>query len=259
MFLGVKPGFSTPGLITTTFESAELSKLAANAMLAARVSFMNEIGTLAEKIGADIREVESILGSDPRIGPDHIHAGIGWGGYCLPKDVQMLITLQHDYGLKSEVVAATQAVNSQQPKLFVESIKRRYGVSAENASSHKLTLAVWGCAFKPATDDIRDSSAVNVIRQLLDCGFDINLYDPVAKFPDSSDQLEQYSSIIDTLDNVDGIVVLTDWKSIKDFYAKLAWPLVKQKIVFDGRGCLQASAWEELGFEFYGLGRKPVK
>ena len=243
-------------LIVMDIRSAELTKYAANAMLATRISFMNELANLAEKLGADIEAVRKGIGSDPRIGYDFLYAGAGYGGSCFPKDVKALIkTALDDAGIHLKVLNAVEAANDAQKHVLGEKVKARFG--ADLTGKH---FALWGLAFKANTDDMREATSREVIKDLLAAGATVTAYDPVAIaesrhcFPDEP-RLSYADNQIGALDNADALLIVTEWKEFRspDFAAikgKLKTPLV-----FDGRNLFEPAEMQRLGITYYGIGR----
>ena len=243
-------------LIVMDVRSAELTKYAANAMLATRISFMNELANLAEKLGADIEQVRKGIGSDPRIGYDFLYAGAGYGGSCFPKDVKALIkTAQDDAGINLRVLGAVEAANNEQKHVLGGKIKARFGDNL--AGKH---FALWGLAFKANTDDMREASSREVIKDLLAAGATVTAYDPVAMaeakhcFPDES-RLRYADSQTAALEGADALVIVTEWKEFRspDFDAiKVA---LKTPVIFDGRNMYDPKMVRALGFEYLPIGR----
>lgn len=243
--------------------SAELSKYAANGMLATRISFMNELANLAEKVGADIEHVRQGIGSDNRIGYEFLYAGTGYGGSCFPKDVQALVRIGHQHQTDLKILQSVQAVNNSQKIKLVEKIIKRYG--------HDLTgkvFAVWGLAFKPNTDDMREAPSRVIIRELLLRGASIQAYDPVANqtaqnsfnwdFNDKCEWLNRIKymkNMQQALVNADALVIITEWKAFKspDFY--LLKDVLNSPVIFDGRNLYEPEDMVAMGFEYYGIGR----
>lgn len=235
--------------------SAELTKYAANAMLASRISFMNELSGLAERVGADIEQVRRGIGSDPRIGTDFLYAGCGWGGSCLPKDVKALLRTGTDAGLDMDILGAVQRVNERQRQLLAARVVQRFG-----ADLHGLTFAVWGLAFKPGTDDMREAPSCTVIDELARRGATIRAFDPLA-MPRAREIWTGRGEVgfaADPLEAARGahaLLVLTEWREFRspDFEA-LREALV-EPVVFDGRNLWDPALLAELGFEYVGIGR----
>lgn len=230
---------------------AELAKYASNAMLAARISFMNELSRLCEKAGADIEYIRQAVGSDPRIGADFLNAGIGYGGSCLPKDIAALINFGNSIGCKMEMAKAIRKVNIEQHKRFVRGIVEHF------KGRRQARLAVWGLAFKAGTDDIRNSPAVYCIEELLKEGFKIRAYDPIASANVSrifKDRIAIFDDKYDILDGADALVILTDPSEFKKADIKLVSSWVK--VIFDGRNLFEPADLRQFGIEYHSVGRK---
>ncbi|TSA07687.1 MAG: UDP-glucose/GDP-mannose dehydrogenase family protein [Comamonadaceae bacterium] len=243
-------------LILMDIRSAELTKYAANAMLATRISFMNELANLAEKLGADIEHVRKGIGSDPRIGYDFLYAGAGYGGSCFPKDVRALInSARNDVGIELKVLGAVDAANQQQKHVLGAKVKTRFG--ADLSGKH---FALWGLAFKANTDDMREASSQTLINDLLAAGATITAYDPVAMgqsrnvFPDETG-LRYADSSIEALQDADALLIVTEWKEFKspDFPAIKA--ALKSPVIFDGRNLYDPPFVRGLGLEYFAIGR----
>ena len=243
-------------LIVMDIRSAELTKYAANAMLATRISFMNELANLAEKLGADIESVRKGIGSDPRIGYDFLYAGAGYGGSCFPKDVKALIkTARVNAGIDLKVLNAVEAANDAQQHVLAEKVKARFG--DDLAGRH---FGLWGLAFKANTDDMREATSREVIKDLLAAGATVTAYDPVAIaesrhcFPDEP-RLAYAESQAGALENADALVIVTEWKEFRspDFNAIKA--KLKTPVIFDGRNLFEPAEMRRLGITYYGIGR----
>ncbi|MEO7336459.1 MAG: nucleotide sugar dehydrogenase, partial [Caldimonas sp.] len=243
-------------LLQMSVRSAELCKYASNAMLATRISFINELANLAERLGADIEMVRQGIGSDPRIGYDFLYPGCGYGGSCFPKDVRALIrTARVDADLDLRILTAVEAANDLQKGVLATKVKRRFGESL-----HGRRFALWGLAFKPNTDDMREAPSRDVVRELLAAGAELTAYDPVAipearrVFADCSG-LSYADTPLNALQDADALVIVTEWKEFRnpDFAAIAA--SLRQPVVFDGRNLYQPSAMRERGFEYFPIGR----
>jgi UDPglucose 6-dehydrogenase len=238
-------------------KSAEFTKYAANAMLATRISFMNELALLAERVGVDIEQVRRGIGSDPRIGVQFLYSGAGYGGSCFPKDVKALVRTAADHGVDLKVLNAVEAANDRQKQLLVDKVVARFG--ADLAGRH---FALWGLAFKPNTDDMREAPSLVVIEALLQRGATVAAYDPVAQHETLralGGTLPAGLSLVDHADKAmvgaDALLLVTEWKEFRtpDFDAiKTA---LKQPVVFDGRNQYDPKLMQALGFEHYGIGR----
>jgi UDPglucose 6-dehydrogenase len=242
-------------LLVMDLRSAELTKYVANAMLATRISFMNEMAALAERVGADIEQVRLGIGSDPRIGSHFLYAGCGWGGSCLPKDVRALQRMGSEAGVPLPVLEAVQEVNQRQRRLLAERLVARLG---EQLHGHRI--AVWGLAFKPGTDDLREAPSLSLIDELLQRGATVCAFDPVA-MPGVAARWPGRQGLVlmdDPLAAVQGasaLLVVTEWREFRspDFAALKA--AMRQPLVLDGRNLYDPAAMKQLGFEHIGIGR----
>lgn len=243
-------------LIVMDIRSAELTKYAANAMLATRISFMNELANLAEKLGADIESVRKGIGSDPRIGYDFLYAGAGYGGSCFPKDVKALIkTAADDAGISLKVLTAVEEANDAQKHVLGQKIKARFGTNL--SGKH---FAIWGLAFKANTDDMREATSREVISDLLDAGATVTAYDPVAMteakhcFPDALG-LTYAESQSAALNNADALVIVTEWKEFRSPNFAALKTSLKSPVIFDGRNLYDPVQVRGMGFEYLAIGR----
>jgi len=245
-------------MVTMDVRSAELTKYAANAMLATKISFMNEMANIAERVGADIEHVRKGIGSDPRIGWHFIYPGAGYGGSCFPKDVQALAKTAAQYQYDSELLNAVEAVNEKQKGHLFELMERHYGGAA---ALRGKTIALWGLAFKPNTDDMREASSRRLLAQLWDAGANVRAYDPEAReeahriFGDRDD-LTLCDLRADTLvDGVDGLVVITEWKQFRNPDFDLLAERLRDRVIFDGRNLYEPADVEQHGLAYWGIGR----
>ena len=235
--------------------SAELTKYAANAMLATRISFMNELARLAEQVGADIELVRRGIGSDPRIGTHFLYAGTGYGGSCFPKDVKALVRTRHEYGIELRVLTAVEAANETQKRVLVDKVVARFGEDL-----HGRTFALWGLAFKPDTDDMRDAPSRVIIHELLKRGAAIRAYDPVAMdearriFGDLPG-LTLVNHQVEALQDADALLIATEWREFKSPDFEQIRARLKQALIFDGRNLFDPPQVRELAIEYYGIGR----
>ena len=243
-------------LILMDIRSAELTKYAANAMLATRISFMNELANLAEKLGADIESVRKGIGSDPRIGYDFLYAGAGYGGSCFPKDVKALIkTAADDAGLELKVLTAVEVANDAQKHVLGRKIKARFG--DDLSGKH---FALWGLAFKANTDDMREATSREVIKDLLAAGATVTAYDPEAMpaaqhcFPNEPG-LSYGANQTATLDHADALVIVTEWKEFRSPNFATLKAALKNPVIFDGRNMYDAKQVRGMGFEYLAIGR----
>ncbi|CAM3626451.1 UDP-glucose dehydrogenase family protein [Polynucleobacter brandtiae] len=244
-------------------KSAELTKYAANAMLATRISFMNELANLADLVGADIEAVRQGIGSDSRIGHGFLYSGTGYGGSCFPKDVLALSKTAIEYGRDLKILDAVEAVNQAQKYILVEKIEKRFG---KDLSGKKFAL--WGLAFKPNTDDMREAPSRVIIQELVKRGAHVVAHDPVAMpeakhcleldFAGNPDGLKRVSLIDDPMSAVEGcdaLVIVTEWKAFRSPDFDLMKAKLKSPIIFDGRNLYEPQAMQELGIEYQGIGR----
>ena len=233
-------------------KSAEMTKYVANAMLATKISFMNEIANICEKTGADIQSVRLGIGSDKRIGYNFIYAGCGYGGSCFPKDVKGLINTSLEHGYVPSILSMVDEVNESQKMVLVDKITDRFGNDLSN-----LTFGVWGLAFKPQTDDVRSAPSLTIISELLKRGAKINAYDPKAvenfKLEVDSDNIEYVNSKYDVLDDADALILITEWKEFRSLDLNELSKRLKQKVIFDGRNIYPKRIQDD-GFELYQIG-----
>ncbi len=242
-------------LLFMDVRSAELTKYAANAMLATKISFMNEIASIAERVGADIEAVRKGIGSDPRIGYHFIYPGCGYGGSCFPKDVKALTYTANANGYRAGVLEAVEAVNERQKMVLVEKVMHHYGPDLKG-----LQFAVWGLAFKPNTDDLREAPSLVVIDALLSRGAQVRAFDPVAmaeaeKVLPTNAGVELSGSLYDTVRDADGLLILTEWKQFRSPDFMLLKDSMKQPVIFDGRNIFNLDIVRAHGFSYYGIGR----
>jgi UDPglucose 6-dehydrogenase len=243
-------------LVLMDVRSAELTKYAANAMLATRISFMNELANLAEALGADIELVRSGIGSDPRIGSHFLYSGCGYGGSCFPKDVKALIKSASLHGSNLRVLTAVEEANNAQKHVLVGKIVERFG---EDLSGRRFAL--WGLAFKPNTEDMRDAPSRVIVAELLRRGATITAYDPVAMieaeriFGDEP-RLTFAGRPKSALDGADALVIVTEWKEFRSPDFEAMKTRLKQPVVFDGRNLYSPSMIRDMGIEYFSIGRQ---
>ena len=233
--------------------SAELTKYAANAMLATRISFMNDMAALCERVGADVDFVRKGMGADKRIGYPFLFPGVGYGGSCFPKDVKALVAKGREQGLELDLLRAVERTNERQKKVLVQKALKHFG------SLEGRTFAVWGLAFKPKTDDMREAPSVEVIEGLLAKGAKVAAHDPVAERTARrvlGDRIRYTTVPYEALEGADALFVVTEWNEFRhpDFERMKA--LMKSPVIFDGRNIYDPSRMRELGFTYMGLGRK---
>lgn len=251
-----KPYFmNNDNLIFMDIPSAEMTKYAANSMLATKISFMNEISNICERVGADVNKVRKGIGSDRRIGYSFIYPGCGYGGSCFPKDIQALIKTAGQYGYESKLLQSVEDVNKAQKQVLVEKVKRKFG---EDLSGK--TFAVWGLSFKPDTDDMRESPAITIINALTAAGAEIRAYDPKARkeaegfYLKGNDKVTYVESKYEALTGADALVLITEWKEFRspDFYEIAR--VLKNPVIFDGRNQYDAKRVAEYGIEYHQIG-----
>jgi len=234
--------------------SAEMTKYASNAMLALRISFMNELSHLCEKTGADIKQVRLGIGSDQRIGYQFLYAGAGYGGSCFPKDIRALSSIAKDQGIEMAILDAVEAVNMRQKHLLGKKILSYF--SSQGGVKGK-TVAVWGLAFKPDTDDIREAPSLALIAELLEQGALIRAYDPAA-MPNArkifGETIQYCKDEYDAAMHADAIALVTEWKQFRFTHFPKILPHLKQKVFFDGRNQYPLLEMQLLGFEYFGIG-----
>ena len=235
--------------------SAELTKYAANAMLATKISFMNEIANIAERVGADVELVRQGIGSDPRIGYHFIYPGAGYGGSCFPKDVQALERTARSYGYDARLLTAVEAVNLQQKTKLFELISRHF----DGAVAGK-TIALWGLAFKPNTDDMREASSRRLMEALWSAGAKVRAFDPQAReetlrLYGERDDLVLCEHAYDALEGADVLAIVTEWKAFRSADFQRIRATLREPVIFDGRNLYDPVAVEEAGLAYYGIGR----
>jgi UDPglucose 6-dehydrogenase len=235
--------------------SAEMTKYAANSFLAMKITFMNEIANLCEKVGANVDDIRKGIGTDTRIGKRFLFAGIGYGGSCFPKDVQALAKTSEDYGYDFRTLKSVMAVNEDQKKKLLPILKEYFG-----GELHGKTIAIWGLAFKPYTDDIREAPALENIRVLLDEGAKVTAYDPEAMenvkriLPEVTYCHTAYAA----LDDADALMIFTEWPQFRTPDFVKMGKLLKDKVVFDGRNLYELDQMRDHGFTYYSIGREAL-
>ncbi len=237
--------------------SSEMTKYAANSMLATRISFINDIANLCEILGADIDAVRKGIGSDPRIGNKFLYPGTGYGGSCFPKDVQALIHTADEKGYSLDILKAVEKVNNRQKSILFNKVKEHFSGDLKGKK-----FALWGLAFKPKTDDMREAPSLVIIEKLLEAGAEIVAYDPVAKVEAKrilGDKItlanDEYEACIDA----DAILLVTEWPEFRLPNFKVLGKLLKNKLIFDGRNIYDPAELNELKFSYYPIGRKSIK
>lgn len=234
--------------------SAEMTKYAANSMLATRISFMNDIANLCEKVGADVNMVRDGIGSDARIGRRFLYAGCGYGGSCFPKDVKALVKTADDNGYSMEVLKAVERVNERQKALLFTKLQNAFG----NISLNGHTVTLWGLAFKPETDDMRESTALVMIRLLSEAGCKIRVYDPIAMDECKrrvGDAVTYCRDMYDAVEGSEALLLLTEWKQFRLPDWQKVKDRMKRPLLIDGRNIFDAQEMKELGFDYHCIGR----
>lgn len=250
---------NTENFILMDIASAEMTKYAANSMLATKISFMNEISNICERVGADVNRVRRGIGSDHRIGFSFIYPGCGYGGSCFPKDVEALIRTAGENGYCSRLLQAVEDVNRDQKDVLVHKVKERFG---ENLVGR--TFAVWGLSFKPDTDDMRESPAITIIRGLTDAGAQVQAYDPKAVdearncYLRGNPGVTYCDSKYEALKDADALILVTEWKEFRspDFYE--IRKLLRTPVIFDGRNQYDGKRLGKYGLDYYQIGVRPV-
>jgi UDPglucose 6-dehydrogenase len=242
-------------LIVMDIRSAELTKYAANAMLATKISFMNELANLAERLGADIEKVRIGIGSDPRIGYSFIYPGTGYGGSCFPKDVRALIRSADEVGHEPEVLKAVESVNARQKEVLVEKMRRHFGERLEGR-----TVALWGLAFKPNTDDMREAPSRRLIERLLELGARVRAYDPVAgsearRLYGGRREFELAGNAYEAAERADALAIVTEWQEFRSPDFERLKQILKSPLIFDGRNLYDPAMVARFGLTYYAIGR----
>ncbi len=244
-------------MITMDIRSAEMTKYAANAMLATKISFMNEIANICEKVGADANQVRIGIGSDARIGYSFIYPGAGYGGSCFPKDVKALKKIAEEHGYKANLIQSVEDVNDAQKLVIAQKIVKRFGEDLTG-----LTFGLWGLAFKPGTDDMREAPAIYIVKELVKRGAKIQAYDPKAMeeaqvcYLKDVENVEYVGSKYEVLQNATALILLTEWKEFRSPDFQEIKTQLEQPVIFDGRNQYNAFGLEGKGFEYYQIGKK---
>ncbi|BBI60624.1 hypothetical protein HSBAA_19300 [Vreelandella sulfidaeris] len=245
-------------MIVMDVRSAELTKYAANCMLATKISFMNEMANLAERLGADIEAVRQGIGTDPRIGYHFIYPGVGYGGSCFPKDVQALVRTAENIGFDAKVLKAVEARNAEQKTTLFEKIHAHF-----NGALSGKTFALWGLAFKPNTDDMREAPSRVLMEALWAAGAKVQAFDPEAmeetqRLYGNRDDLTLCGTKETALNGADALVVVTEWQNFRALDFALIHTQLSQPTIFDGRNMHEPARMANKGFTYYSVGRKPL-
>lgn len=244
-------------IIFMDIPSAELTKYAANSMLATKISFMNDIANLCEIVGADVNSVRRGIGSDSRIGPKFIYPGVGYGGSCFPKDVKALIKTSDDNNYSLEILKAVEDVNDRQKLVLFTKLQQHF-----NNQLKGKKIAIWGLSFKPNTDDMREAPALIIIDELLKAGADVYAYDPVAIHECKrkiGDIINYGKDQYEIIDNADALLLVTEWNEFRVPKWKLMEEKMKNKLIFDGRNIYEPEEMKEWGWTYYSIGRNTIK
>ena len=241
-------------IIEMDISSSELSKYTANAFLASKISFMNEIANLCEKVGADIEMVRRAIGSDPRIGNQFLFAGLGYGGSCFPKDIKAIIKTAHKNNLKFNLLENVEEINLNQRTILTKKIIDHFKGKLKNKK-----FAIWGLSFKPNTDDMREAPSISIITELIKNGANVSAYDPVAMESAKlllPNKVEFGKNPIDILKDSDALIIVTEWGEFRNPDFNKIKKLLKEPIIFDGRNIYDPKKMDELKFTYYGIGRR---
>jgi len=239
-------------VIITNWETAELIKYANNTFLVTKISMINELANIAERVGADIKTIAKSLGADYRISPRFLNAGVGYGGSCFTKDVKALHHLAQQHGYNAKLVKEINELNIRQKYVLVEKILNHFGNDLTNK-----TIAIWGLSFKPKTSDIRDAPAITIIKKLLEHGAKINAYDPEANHPtkEAIPEITLCENAYEAATNSDAVVLVTEWDEFRNLDMKRVKTLMKGDVLFDGRNIYNPEKKKRLGFSYHGIGR----
>lgn len=238
-------------------ESSEVTKYAANSYLAMRITYMNELANFCEKVGADVDLVRKGMGTDNRIGKRFLFPGIGYGGSCFPKDVNALIKTSSDFGSEMKILTLVDKINKEQKLKIVEKVKKHFGSDLSGK-----TFGVWGLAFKPNTDDMREAPSIYIINALLELGAKIKAFDPAAHETASfylGNKIEYSESMQNAAENIDALLLLTEWNEFRNPNFEELKSSMKNPIIFDGRNLFEPKKMKELGFTYYSIGRETIK
>lgn len=243
-------------VIIMDVKSAEMSKYAANSFLATKISFINELANICEQVGADVEHVRIGMSSDRRIGSQFLFPGLGYGGSCFPKDVKALIKVAQDYGVPSKILEAADSINKQQRELFIDKIFKYF-----NGNLKGKTFALWGLAFKPRTNDMREAPAFTIIERLLEAGANIQAYDPKAMDEAKSiigNSIQYAQNNYEALLNADALILVTEWNEFRRPDFERIKKLLKNPVIFDGRNQYEPKRMQERGFEYFCIGKQPL-
>jgi UDPglucose 6-dehydrogenase len=237
--------------VITNIETAEMIKYASNAMLSTKISFANAISFISDSVGADVEKVLAGVGLDKRIGRQFLYPGVGFGGSCFPKDVKALIAIAKNHGYDFELLKAVYKVNTEAKNYFVDNIEKIIG------NLKGITLSIWGLAFKPDTDDMREAPSVDIIKKLISKGVNINAYDPIAidNAKKILREINYFDNPLKSAENSDGIVIVTEWNEFKQIDLSKIKKVMRKHFIFDGRNIYDPEKVKSLGFIYKGVGR----
>ena len=244
-------------LIFMDIRSSELTKYASNAMLATKISFINEMAIIAEKVGADISCVREGIGSDSRIGYNFIYPSVGYGGSCFPKDLRAILNFSNKRGYNPKILEAVNLLNFKQKKYFLDKIFKKF---LKNDSLNGLQFGIWGLSFKPGTDDMRESSSIYIVEEIIKCGGSVKVYDPKAMdnakniYFKNVENITYCNNKYDALDNSSALILLTEWTDFRSPDFKLIKEMLSDAVIFDGRNQYNKNDLRKLGFEYYNIG-----
>lgn len=243
-------------VIIMDVKSAEMSKYAANSFLATKISFINELANICEKIGADVEQVRIGMSSDRRIGSQFLFPGLGYGGSCFPKDVKALIKVAQDSGIPSKILEAADEINNQQREIFIDKIFKYY-----NGDLKGKTFALWGLAFKPRTNDMREAPAFTIINRLIAAGASIQAYDPKAMEEAKGivgNSIQYAQNSYEALLSADALILVTEWNEFRRPDFERIKKLLKKPVIFDGRNQYEPKRMQDRGFEYFCIGKQPI-
>jgi UDPglucose 6-dehydrogenase len=244
-------------IITMDIKSAEMTKYAANAFLATKISFINEIANLCEALGADVSNVKKGIASDSRIGGQFLFPGLGYGGSCLPKDVKIINHTAKESDYNATIFETVNSINDRQKTIIVDKVLKYFN------DKNNITIAIWGLSFKPQTDDIREAPSIIIINKLIEKGFKINAYDPeainnVKNVIGENDNINYFDNMYDTLENVDAMILVTEWMQFRRPDFDKIKTLMKTPVIFDGRNQYEPMNMKKIGFDYYCIGRQHI-
>jgi UDPglucose 6-dehydrogenase len=240
-------------ILETDWATAEMIKYANNSFLATKISFINEVANICDKVGADVRIISQAMGMDYRINPKFLNPGVGYGGSCFPKDVRALAQTAHELGYDAKLLQEVSSLNDRQKNIILQKITKKFG------NLTNITFTIWGVSFKPKTSDIRESSSIVIINSLLAAGAKIILYDPIAMNEAKlifKDKIQYAESLISSAQDSSAIILVTEWDEFRNIDLATLSKVMHSKVIFDGRNIYEPELIREEGFEYYGIGRQ---